>query len=373
MAEGQFREALQRADDLGALIRSSQAESQRQRRLPAPVVDAFHEAGLFRLLVSTDFGGLGLKEIEGAAVVEAVARHDASAAWSVMIANSSAGYARALPPGVTAEILSPPRSVIAGVINPHTLTLEAVEGGFILDGKAPFASGCTHASWFGGGGLLKRGSADGSRFAPGSLLLAFVPAERGEILDTWHVTGLRGSGSHDIRFDNVFVPEQYVANNADVPATRAGATIAAVAVGTARRAFEEFVALASGKVSFGSRSLVRDRADAQIAAARALGLVEAASALLRSYMAGYPDRVRGGPAQSPGEEASLRMACVTAADLAVQAVDLLATAAGTSTLPEDSPIGLCWRDVHAVQQNLSVQPRHYQAVGQVLLGGNQQA
>lgn len=368
MAEGLLNEVLERVDDLGPLIRSSQAESQHQRRLPSPVVDAFHSAGLFRLLISADHAGLGLKEVEAAAVVEAVARHDASAAWSVMIANSSAGYARALDPEVTKEILSPPRSVIAGVINPHTLTLEAVEGGFILDGRAPFASGCTHASWFAGGGLLKRGQVDGPRFAPGSLLLAFVPAGRGEITDSWHVTGLRGSGSHDILFKNVFVPGRNVADNAEVPATRAGATIAAVAVGTARRAFEEFGALASGKVSFGSRSLVRDRADAQIAAARALGLIEAASALLRSYMAGYPDRERGGPPQSPSEEASLRMACVTAADLAVQAVDLLATAAGTSTLPEDSAIGLCWRDVHAVQQNLSVQPRHYQAVGQVLLG-----
>lgn len=370
MAFGDVDALLERVEDLGPLIRSNTALSQRQRKLPEPVVEAFHDAGLFRLLVARELGGVGLSEVEAVRVVEAVARHDASAAWSVMIANSSAGYARALDPVVTAEILSPPRSVIAGVINPHTLSLTAAEGGYLLNGTARFASGCTHASWLGGGGLLKRGPGPDSPFPPGSLLLAFVPVDRGEILDTWNVTGLRGSGSHDIRFIDVFVPARYVANNADVPSTRAGATIAAVAVGTARRAIEEFVNLAAGKVSFGSRSLVRDRADAQIAVARASGLVEAASALLTAYKADYPDRTRGGPGHTPREDALLRMACVTAADLAVQAVDLVATAAGTSTLPEDSAIGLCWRDIHAVQQNLSVQPRHYQPIGQVLLGAD---
>lgn len=367
MAAAALPALLETVQALGPLIRENALVGQRERRLPAALVDAFHDAGLFRLLVAPEFGGLGLREIEAAGVVEAVARHDASAAWSVMIANSTAGYTRALDPAVTREILSPPRTVVAGVVNPHTVTLTAAEGGYILNGRAPFASGCTHASWLGGGGLLK--GAASARFEPGALLLAFVPAGKGEILDTWNVTGLRGSGSHDVLFTDVFVPERYVANNANVPATRAGATIAAVAVGAARHAIEAFGSLATGKVSFGSRSMVRDRPDAQIAMAKATGLVEAATALLSGYMAAYPDRVAGGPPHAPGDEANLRLACVTAADLAVQAVDHIAAAAGTSTLPEDSVIGLCWRDAHAVQQNISVQPRHYQETGRVLLGG----
>jgi alkylation response protein AidB-like acyl-CoA dehydrogenase len=357
---------LERVNELGPLIRANAQVSQQLRRLPDALVEAFHDAGLFRMLVGQELGGNGLREIEAVRVVEAIARHDASAAWSVMIANSSAGYARALEPAVTAEILADPHAVIAGVINPHAVTFRAVDGGFLLGGQAPFASGCTHASWFGGGGLL-RGDAGASRYQPGSLLLAFVPSSQGEILDTWNVTGLRGSGSHDILFRDVFVPGRYVANNDDVPATRAGATVAAVAVGTARRAIEEFVALAVNKPAFGSRSRVSERADAQMAVARATGLVEAASALLTGFMADYPDRTRGGPPQTAREEALLRMACTTAAELAVQAVDLIATAAGTSTLPEDSIIGLCWRDAHAVQQNLSVQPKHYQPIGEQLM------
>jgi len=368
VADTRLGELLERVEAIGPLIREQAGQAQAERRLPAPLVTAFHEAGLFRILVATELGGGGLREIEAVEVVEAVARHDASAAWSVMIANSSAGYVRALEPEAITEILKPPQSVVAGVVNPHALSMTAVDGGFVLNGTAPFASGCTHATWFGGGGTLRPGGAP-SAYEPGSLLLGFVPAAQCEILDTWNTTGLRASGSHDIVFREVFVPARYVANNSDVPATRAGATIAAVAVGAGRRAIEAFVELATGKVSFGSRSLVRDRADAQVAVAKASGLVEAAHALLTAFMAEHPDRRRGGPPQTAREEASLRMACVTAADLAVQATDLIATVAGTSTLQEDSVIGRCWRDVHAVQQNISVQPRHYQPIGQALLAG----
>jgi alkylation response protein AidB-like acyl-CoA dehydrogenase len=200
------------------------------------------------------------------------------------------------------------------------------------------------------------------------VLLAVMPAEQVEILDTWRVTGLRGTGSHDVLLKDVFVPAGHVADLENVPETRAGATIAAVAVGTARHAIDEFKALAAGKVAFGTRSMVRDRADAQIAFARATGLVEAAHALVTTFMGDLPDRVAGGPAHSAEEQALLRLSCVMAAELAVEAADLIHTAAGTSTLAEDSVIGLCWRDIHAVLQNLSVQPKHYQPIGQTLLG-----
>ncbi|MEO8539124.1 MAG: acyl-CoA dehydrogenase family protein [bacterium] len=364
----QVRDYLARVERLGPLIRESVAESQRDRRLPPVLVEAFHEEGLFRILIAKEFGGAGLSELEAAAVVEAVARHDASAAWSVMIAASSAGYARALAPAVQAEILGGPRTVIAGVINPHTLRFSSRGDGYVVTGRAPFASGCTHANWFGAGGMLVGDPQGSSRFKPSSLLVGFVPATSGEILDTWNVTGLRGSGSNEILFSDVFIPASRVADHHDVPATRAGATIAAVAIGTAHHALAEFRELAAGKLAFGTRNVIRDRADAQIAFSRATGLVEAARALMTSFMADYPDRTSGGPLQTPGEEALLRLACVTAADLSVQAVDLIHTAAGTSTLPENSVIGLCWRDVHAVQQNLSVQPKHYQSTGEVLLG-----
>lgn len=355
---------LERVDAIASLIREQVAWSQRERRLAPEVVDAFHENGLFRLLVATEYGGGGLCEVDAARVIEAVARIDASAAWNVMIAGSSAGYARALAPAARAAILSAPRALIAGVINPRTIRLRPVEGGYVVSGRGPFASGCSQATWLGAGGLLTGETSD---HAP-SLLLAFMPAAQGEILDTWRSTSLRGTGSHDILFNDVFVPSQFVADHADVPATRAGAAIAAVAVGTARHAFDEFIGLAATKISFGSSALIRERADVQIAVARAAGLIEAAHALLTAFMADLPDRVPGGERLRLKQQALLRTACVSATDLAVQAVDLVHTAAGTSTLPESSPIGLCWRDLHGVQQNLSVQPKYYQTVGQVLLG-----
>ena len=183
--------------ELAPLVRDHIWWSQRERRLAPPVVEAFHEAGLFRMLLGHEFGGGGLSEIEAVSVIEAVARIDASAAWNVMIAQSSAGYLRGFPTEVAKEVLSGPRSLLAGVINPHTIRLRAVEGGYVVSGRGPFASGCSQATWFGAGGILTSPPPDEGKGHGPTVLLAVMPASDGEILDTWRVSGLRGTGSHD--------------------------------------------------------------------------------------------------------------------------------------------------------------------------------
>ena len=219
----------------------------------------------------------------------------------------------------------------------------------------------------------------GANGAP-SIQIAFFPTDQAEIVDTWHVTGLRGTGSHDVVIRDLFVPAALVVEMGAtkqsrfnplgmIPVqSRLGSHLTAVAIGAAWHAINELTSLATTKANFGTRSLIRDRADVQVAVGRASGLVGAARATVTSVISALaPQALRGEPV-SIQDLARLRLSYVTATSFCIEAADLVHTAAGTSTLPEDSVIGRCWRDVHAVAQHVSQQTKHFETAGRVMLG-----
>ena len=366
---------------MAPLIRDHIQWSQRERRLAPAVVDAFHDAGLFRLMIPGELGGEGLHEYELFPIVEAVARIDASAAWNLAIGNGSLGMIRGLEAAAAAEILSSPRVLAAGTGSPAGIRFREVEGGFVLSGRGQFASGCSQANWMMAAGMLLTES--GPVIAPNgapSLRMAFVPVEQVEILDTWDVTGLRGTGSHDVLYHDIFVPAARVSDPlapkprrfdpiGAVPIlSRLGSHLTAVAIGSTWHAIEELKTLAGAKTNYGTASLIRDRADVQIAIGRASGLIEAARATLISVSTEILTRALAGTPPELADLARLRLSYVTASTLCVDAIDLIHAAAGTSTLAAESVIGLCWRDVHAVSQHVSQQSKHYENVGRIMLG-----
>jgi alkylation response protein AidB-like acyl-CoA dehydrogenase len=313
-------------------------------------------------------------------MIEVAARVDASAGWNLAIGNGSLGFIRGLDESAATEILSTPRVLAAASLGPG-IRLRQVEGGFIVSGRGAFASGCSQANWFGAGGLLldAAGPVRDANGAP-AIRMGIIPRDQVEIDDTWNVTGLRGTGSHDIVLKDIFVPAARVL---DVSATgprrfdplgaipvqlRLGSHITAVAIGATWHAVEELKTLANAKPNFGSATLIRDRPDVQIAVGRATGLVDAARVTVTSVIAKLAPRALLGEPIGPRDLARLRLSYVTAGSLCVEAVDLVHGAAGTTTLAEDSVIGRCWRDVHAVAQHVSQQTKHFETAGRVMLG-----
>lgn len=371
---------LERISAIAPLIRDHVEWSQRERRLAPAVVEAFHDAGLFRLLIPREFGGEGIQEHEVLPMVEAVSRIDASAGWNLAIGNGSSGFIRCLEESAAAEIFAVPRLLAAGSASP-TVRFREVEGGYIISGRGQFASGCSQANWIMGAGPCVRetGLALTPAGAP-AVLVAFLPVAEAELLDTWNVTGLRGTGSHDVLFHDAFVPAARVGEltapqqrrfdplGAIPIMSRLGSHLTGVAIGSAWHAIDELKALAGGKVNFGTASLIRDRADVQIAIGRAAGLVDAARPTCTFAFNEVMQRTLAGTKPTMEDLVRMRLSYVTATALCVQAVDLVHAAAGTSTLAENSVIGRCWRDVHAVSQHVSQQGKHYENGGRVMLG-----
>ncbi|MDP9189727.1 MAG: acyl-CoA dehydrogenase family protein, partial [Actinomycetota bacterium] len=178
------------------------------RRLPAELVEAISAAGLFRMLVPAEAGGGEAEPAELVAAVSELARGDGSAGWCLAVAATSGMLAAYLPLEAAREVFGEETSVAGGVFAPMgRARVEA--GGYSVSGRWRFGSGCEHCDWLMGGCLIEEGG--GLRKletgAPDIRFMLF-PAAEAEVIDTWNVSGLKGTGSHDFSVSDVRVPEQ---------------------------------------------------------------------------------------------------------------------------------------------------------------------
>jgi alkylation response protein AidB-like acyl-CoA dehydrogenase len=277
------------AYELTALIRAHADDSERGRRLAAPVVDALQAAGLFTMGLPVSMGGAELPISTVLRVIEEVAYADGASGWNVMIAFDTglwAGFIHA--PQARELIRSIAQPILAGSVNPPG-RITRTAGGYRLTGRWRFGSGCQQADAFIVGAMLID---DANAAGAGGLLQMYqVTLRAGDvrILDTWHVAGLRGTGSHDFAVEDLFVEEGLVqAINFDAPfesgplyrfgvAPSFAVVKTAVALGIARRAVEALKELALGKTAMGASSLLRERAAVQTGVARAEACVRSAS------------------------------------------------------------------------------------------------
>jgi alkylation response protein AidB-like acyl-CoA dehydrogenase len=373
---------VERAKALGPAIRAHADASERERRLAPELVLGFHEAGLFRLQLPARFGGAGLTPIEALPVYEEVAACDGSAGWNLVIgAGSGAFLAMLEDPSAIEEIAKTERCLVAGSVNPLALRLVPERGGYRLSGRLRYASGVSQSTWLMAGGLVFEGEAP--RLAGDGLPLilgAFFPTREARVLDTWRTNGLAGTGSHDVLVEDVFVPAARCFDFRSTTArphdplaalplfSRLGGPLVSVAVGIARHAQDELVALAARKLPMASQAPLRERASVQIDAARARGLIDAARCHVKEVGSEVFARVAAGGAPSLEDQIRLRLAYVTAAESAARAVDLARNAAGMDGLLLGSPLERCWRDLHAVTQHFAISPLHLERLGKLTLG-----
>jgi alkylation response protein AidB-like acyl-CoA dehydrogenase len=374
---GERAELLAAVARLAPEIAAAADETERARRLPQRLVDAFARAGFFRMLVPRAFGGLECDPQTAFEVVEAVARVDGSAGWIVMIGTGTPAFiAPYVDDAVGYELFQrDPNAVLGGAIGTRGRAV-AVEGGYRVSGRWAFGSGAEHCAWLASGCAIYDG--DTPRLASDgqpARCVALTPRADVQILDTWSVAGLRGTGSHDYVLEDVFVPAAYAPDPITQPRRQAGplysahfmlTTHAAQALGVARHALDAFTAQASGPperpAALGGRPLAQLRlaqAEALVSAARAYVLATTEDAWTTATTDGAP---------SAAQRAQIRLAMTHAVQSAAQAVDLVRDAAGASAIYTTSPIERCYRDIHVATQHAVVATTSYELLGRALLG-----
>lgn len=372
---------IERVRQLAPLIREHAERAEREAQLSPEVVEACREAGLFRIFLPKRLGGGELTVPESLRVYEAVARIDGSAGWNTAICSGGPLFGHFIAREAFEEIFGDPRSIAAGSLNPMTTQAVRAPGGWRFSGKATYVSGSAQASWIMTSALILKDGAP--QFIDGIPVVrsGMFPMRHCRILKTWSVSGMSGTGSNDCVFDDVFVPDAFTYDWPDpksswtsgafatIPlATQLGGALVAVALGVAQHAIDAFMELAMTKVPTATRATLRERPLAQIQLAQAEGLVRAARAYLSQVNEDVWRQGETGATFDAAARAAARLASVTAARLAAQAVDLIYDAAGATAIQTTCDIERCWRDAHAITQHVILSTGRFEIVGRVLLG-----
>ena len=373
-------ELIDAARGLGPRIRALRDQIDQDRRLPRALVDAIADAGLFHIWVPRKFGGAEVDPETYIRVVEEIARVDGSTAWCVMIGAGSAIFSGYLPEPAAQEIFAADRRAVTVGQLGASGRANKVKGGYRLSGRWSFGSGILNADWVSSGAVVYQD--DKPVLSPNGFPEArqfFVPASACQVIDTWSVVGLRGTGSNDYTVNDVFVPDEYTFTFAD-EAVQTGPLYAfpifsvltcgltSVALGIARGAIDALTELAATKIPVGSRSPLRERTLVQYQLAQAEARLRGGRAFLLQTLNEAWQELRQGRPVSLEQRVFLRLAAVHASDSAAQAVDLIYSAGGSSSLYTKNPIERAFRDVHAATQHVMVQSSQYEAVGRSLLG-----
>src|SRR5499427_8570077 len=376
-----LRSPVTRARDLGGLIIAEADAIERNRRLTEPVLEALHEARLFRLLYPRSVGG---DEVEPAVYIDAVvelARADGSVGWCASIANSIGLFAPYLGLDAALTVFADPRATCAWG-PPNECRGIAAPGSYRVTGRWDFASGCRHSSWMGAHGAVVEpgGSLRLNELGRPTVLTWLFPAERAQLLDNWDPIGLRGTASESYTVEDLFVPGEFTGTREDPTLRREpgplyafpqqtlySVGIASVALGVARGMLDAFVELALRKTPRGTGRLA-DNAVIQAEVARAEARLSAA----RAYLLDTVSEIyrRAGPTAPIGvmDRARARLAGSNAITSAVAVADYTYKAAGVDAIFPGSPFERRFRDIHTVSQQIQSRDAHYETVGQVLLG-----
>ena len=328
--------------ELGPTIAAQAGEIEKLRQVPKELLDKLTQAGCFRLLLPTSVGGLGADLPSAMRVFEQLSRADASVGWIVMLGSSTWIDIAALPKKTFDSLYAKgPDIFLSGVISPMGARVTKADGGYRVTGRWTFASGCQHAHWLYGNTIE-----DPETHA---MRVVLFSRDQVKIEDTWHVSGLAGTGSHDFVASNVLVPaertHQLFADKPtlDTPLLRIpppallALEIASCAIGIAQGALDDVIGLAGKKVPLLEHAPLAQNPLFQHRLGDAEVQLRAARALLYS-----------------------------------EADDAAATAAGGSSVYLSHPLQRRLRDVHALTQHFLIKLETLTASGAVLAGAEPQ-
>lgn len=365
--------------DLLPAIRARRQEIEQARRMPRDLIEELRKTGMFRLSVPRAIGGEEARPVDIMRAIETVATADGSTGWCAMIAtgnNVASGYMRE---SGAREVFADAAAPTAGIAAPAGKAVR-VAGGVRVSGRWPFASGITHCEWVWAGCLVME---DGRpRMTPHGPEIVHVcmPVSEVVIHDTWHVSGLCGTGSNDFSATDIFIPEQRIFALLDPSGHRPEPLyqmpplglfvyqVVCVGLGIARSALDDLAELAQAKVPTLYTEVLADKAVVQVELARAEAALGGARSFLYDTVEDMWQSVCAGQPPTSRQLALGRIAATHAAETAAAVTRTVNTLAGGSSIYSTSSLQRHARDAEAITHHFTVAPHTWEEAGRVLLG-----
>ena len=371
---------LETARKLAPMIRTYADDVEEERALPRPLFEAIADAGLFHLAFPRSMGGGEIDLPTYIQVIEEIGKADASTGWVVNQCAIFATYAARMPRDIARAIwIDAPRSVVANTPLANAQAV-AVPGGYRVTGRQGFSTGCRNAAWVAAHAeVIDNGKVRLDKGQPETRYL-FVPVAEAELLDTWKVRGMRGTGTHHFAVHDVFVPAERTVLSVTAPLRETGPLYqiprtlvfasgdASVALGLARTCLTTFADLAGAKTPRAMQALLRDQSMIQVIVGQAEANLRAGHAFLSEAVRDVWNQVTSTGTLTLDQRAALRIATTHAIRLAAHIVDAVYHAAGATAAYEDHLLQRHFQDIHVITQHLQSRLSHYEMVGRHWLG-----
>ena len=374
----QLREA---AVALASKFRDQSDSIEAARRIPAALSEHMASAGFYRLGAPRHVGGLESPPALSSEIFETLAAGDASCAWVSFIAATSGAALAAIPTEAAQAIFNSPETMMTGVFAPMGKA-EKVAGGFRVSGRWQWGSGSQNADWvLAGCRLLEDGEPMLDASGKPRTHMVILPASEIEFIDTWHVSGLCGTGSLDYAVEDVFVPAEHVvgflpADQLPEPTalysfpnfTFLALGIGAVCMGIARAAIDELVRLAASKRRVGASKTIAEQSPAQVKLAEAEAALRSARLFYYDSLAAAWDSALADGAVPIDQRRNLRLATCHAVSTCTGVVDEMYHLGGGTAVYQKSPLQRYFRDIHVANSHIMVAPTILQPIGRLFFG-----
>jgi 3-hydroxy-9,10-secoandrosta-1,3,5(10)-triene-9,17-dione monooxygenase len=350
--------------DLLPVLRQRAQEAEDARCVPPESIKALAETGFFRLLQPARFGGLEADPVTFYTAVRMIASACGSTGWVSSVVGVHPWQLALFPAQAQDDVWGTDPATRMSSSYAPTGRATLTEGGYRLEGRWSFSSGCDHASWVLLGGLVTNDEGK-----PVDFCTFLLPSTDYMIDDVWDTVGLRGTGSNDIVVDGAFVPRYRALSFADVskcvcPGQEINQNplykvpfgsvfsyaITTPVIGMATGAYDAYVDYQKERVRvsyIGPNQKAREDPYGQVRVAEAAALIDNTWLALERNMTELMVQARAGQRASLALRLRVRRDQVYGTAQAIQAIDLLFENSGGRALKTGTPIQRFWRDAHA--------------------------
>ena len=351
-----------------------------ERQIPSELAGEIADKGFFRLLVPSSLGGAELGHLDFLRILQIFSEVDGSTAWCINQNNVFATASAIMPEQTALEIWRDARAVVAN--GPPTPSVKAipVDGGYRISGRWDFSTGSAHATWLAAlapvAHLEQKQDASTARV---STCVMLMPKKDAKLLDSWQVSGLRGTGSFSFEVDDLYVPSTRTYDPANAPREDGSLYViprtllfasgdATIALGIARASLDTTIDLAGTKTPGRVRTLLQDQSATQRLIGEGEAIWHSARAFLEESASSVWRSACRNHALTTEERIRLRLSSTDAIRRAAEVVDICYNLCGSSGIFASNPIQRRFQDIHVVTQHIQGRPTHYETAGQFFLG-----
>ncbi len=358
-----------KARALAPALRERRAAAQELRRVPDETIADFQEAGFFRMLAPSAYGGLEVHPNVFFDVQMIVAAACPSSAWVLGVVAVHNWQLALFDPQAQEDVWGEDTGTLISSSYAPTGKVERADGGYTVSGRWSFSSGCDHCQWVFLGGFAPVDA------GPPDMRTFLIPRSDYVIEDTWHVAGLQGTGSKDIVVAGAFVPEHRThkmidgfklnspgnaLNDAPLYKIPFGQifvrSVSTSAIGMAEGALDVFNSVARSKIAASDKTQVREDPSAQMISAKAASIVATEKTILRRNFDEMMARAEAGDGFDVPTRVQWRYESAQAAARCCEAIEMLFTGSGGRAIFLDNPMQRYFQDIHAARAHYANNP-----------------